>query len=68
MTDIPDPMAVRADTREALAAPDYRDAYDLMMIGAELHEAHVTAIERARELTGTPEPGLPQPIREDVTS
>lgn len=63
----PDPQAQRADTRTALADPDFVAAWDAINSGmseAYLTEGQVAAVTRARKLTGTPPGGLPMPIRE----
>jgi hypothetical protein len=64
---LPDPMAARPETRELLSSPRYREAYARAVSGAETSDDDRDVIEHARALTGTPGPGLPQPIREDVS-
>lgn len=64
----PDPRIERADTRAALADPNFVAAWDAVMSGETPEHAltteQVEAVTRARKLTGTPAPGMPMPIRE----
>ena len=60
----PDPAARRAETREALADPLYREAFDMGARGETdaWTDEQRAAVNRARKLTGTTGPGFPVPV------
>jgi hypothetical protein len=60
----PDPAARRAETRQAVGDPVYREAFEMGARGESdaWNDEHRAAVRRARELTGTPAPGFPVPV------
>ncbi len=58
------------ETAELLGSAEYKAVFDKVMTGTEvgvLSQPERDLITRARELTGTPAPGLPMPTGYDPT-